>query len=110
MAAATVSNSKSLTAAPFFIRQHTFSSMTSDQKETLTHGGPSGATAFKVEYQVTTRPTSGDTLNMEWSASDTDNDTVTLRFYAEQGGDLAGAVVDVLVYWLDQASGGITVS
>lgn len=84
------------------------SGLTSGSPENVLHGGPSGASAVRVDFVVDTRPTDGSVVGMAWEdANDsTSNNTASLRFYSTSG-DLTGAVVKVFFTFRDAASGGI---
>ena len=75
----------------------------------MAHGGPSGATPYKVSHTVTTAPTSQDPIGMSWESSSTTANTVSVRFTVPQGGDITSAVVKVYVTFKDGAAGGIAV-
>jgi hypothetical protein len=103
MAAATVADKTDRQNWPMLVRSFELSVMTSDQQEVVTHGGPL-ATPETVSFYVTTRPTDGSQISMEWVSSSTANGTVTLRFYSDGLGDLTGAVVRVHLTFLDHAA------
>jgi|TARA_Y100000310_G_scaffold222159_1_gene223828 hypothetical protein len=84
------------------------SSITADSVTTLSHGGPSGATPYKVTHTVVTAPTSRDPIGMSWEGSSTSNNTVDVRLSVPQGGDITAAVVKVYVAFKESASGGIS--
>ena len=85
-----------------------FSSITDASTTTVSHGGPSGATPYKVSHVVTTAPTSRDPIWMSWEASSTANNTIDVRFSVPQGGDITGAIVKLFVTFREAASGGIS--
>ena len=76
----------------------------------VSHGGPSGATVYKVSHEVTTLPTSKDVVHVAHvAASDsTTNNTARIVVDTTSGGDLTGAVVRVYFYFREAASGGIS--
>ncbi len=83
------------------------SGITASSLEAVAHGGPTGATPYKVTCNVTTQPTSQDPITLSWEGSSTSADTVSLRFLVPQGGDMTNAIVDVYVLFKDAASGGL---
>ena len=85
-----------------------FSSITDASTTTVSHGGPSGVTPYKVSHIVTTAPTSRDPVGMSWEATSTANNTIDVRFSVPQGGDITGAIVKMHVTFRDSASGGIS--
>lgn len=94
---------------PEIVTQFDCSSLVSDKIESLSHGGPTGATVSAVEFEITTRPTDGSQLSCEHvSASDsTTGNTIALRFWVQPGGSIDGAVVRVRVRFRAMASNSI---
>lgn len=111
MAAATISGQYDVTFPGFLVRKIVVSSMTADQLEDVAHGGPSGCKASFVLPIVTTRATSGDPVSVSWerAGDSTANNTIRVRASVPVGGDITGAVVDLYIFFVAQASGGITV-
>ena len=82
------------------------SALTSDQTEVLTHGGPA-MVPDRVEFRFTKAPTSLCSLTGFWlKASDTTT-TTSVKIVAEDGGDPAGAEVDVVITFYACKAGGI---
>ena len=106
---ATVSGNKGTLFGDVTETETTLSAITAGALIALSHGGPSGATPYKVSHVVTTAPTSQDPIGMSWESSSTSDNTVSIRFNVPQGGDITNAVVKVYVTFRDAASGGISV-
>lgn len=108
--AATKGITEVVSNCPYVIESTYYTTLEPGATVTHTHAGPSGVAPLKAECIVTERPTSRDVVSFAWdeSANDTTNNTVALQFDTTNGGDLAGAQVKVLIYFLDQASGGIS--
>jgi hypothetical protein len=80
--------------------------LTSDQTETLTHGGPA-MKPDEVMFRPTKAPTALCAVTPYWlQASDTTT-TSAVKFVAETGGDIAGAEFDVLFVFYACKDGGI---
>lgn len=111
MAAATIDAAETLCVTPFLIRRLQLSSLTSDQNEDVAHGGPSTVSPAFVIPLVSGGATDGSQVTGEWiKASDsTDNNTVRVKFRVAQDGDIAGAKGCVLVVFVAQAQGGLSV-
>lgn len=75
----------------------------------MAHGGPGGAEASRVTFNVKTQPTSQDPIAMSFESASTTANTVSVRFTVPQGGDMTGAVVEVYTQFKDAAGGGIAV-
>ena len=59
-----------------------------------------------VDFVVTTRPTDGSDVYMSWESTDAnteDDSEIDLRFRADAGGSLGGAVIKVMVKFLEAA-------
>lgn len=74
----------------------------------VAHGGPSGAECMMVTHEVTTRATSRDVIEVSHlRASDSaSGDTVAVAIDTTTGGNLAGAVVRLYLWFVESASGG----
>lgn len=77
----------------------TFSNITSDQWELLSYNYPDlpAAAPIYADFRVKTAPTNRCIIGMESDIilASAVNKTVYVRLYAETGGDLTGAVVDI---------------
>lgn len=106
MAAATATVAKEIRSIPHRVMEIQLSSLTSDQTESLTHGGP----AFKpdeVSFEMLTPPTALCAITpMRVTASDSTT-ICAVKFVAENGGDLAGAVYKVRMTFYSCKDGGI---
>lgn len=106
---ATVSGNKGTLFGDITETETTLSVITAGGLIAMSHGGPSGATPYKVSHAVTTAPTSQDPIGMSWESSSTSNNTVSIRFNVPQGGDITNAIVKVYVTFRDGAAGGLSV-
>lgn len=109
MAAATISKKNSIVGATRdVITEMQVSSMTSDQIETISHGGPDGVYPYKVELDVIVEPVSGP-VTMAWirASDDATNNTSNLRFSVPAGGDITSAVGLVRFYFKHSKSDGL---
>tara|TARA_R100000458_G_C8071944_1_gene110355 strand:+ start:218 stop:547 length:330 start_codon:yes stop_codon:yes gene_type:complete len=104
---ATASGNKGTLFGDITETETTLSSITAGALIAMSHGGPSGATPYKVSHTVTTAPTSQDPIGMSWESSSTSDNTVSVRFTVPQGGDITGAEVKVYVTFKDSAAGGL---
>lgn len=109
---ATESHRGCVLAWPFVVTETELSAITPGADIDLEHNGPSGAKPFKVEHEVIERPTSRDAVSFEHDRENdsTTNDTVRVSVDTTPGGSLIGAVVLVRTFFVEQASGGTTVS
>ena len=109
MAASIVENFP-IASTPRIITQTKLKTLVADAIENIAHGGPAGAKVQSVTMEVTTRPTDGSPVLMEWQEYNDSltNDTVALKFYTIPGGSLTGAIVRVNCVFGAVASGGIT--
>lgn len=115
MAAATVGKQRDLRSDPWFIREVEMSVLTSDQTENVANGSPTTATGVGISpelvtWEVITPPTVLCVFQMyRVVASDVtaSSPTCALKFVAEQGGDLVGAVVKVRFHFMEFKVGGI---
>jgi hypothetical protein len=82
------------------------SSLTSDQTETLTHGGPA-MKPDEVTFRVTKAPTALCAVAPYWLQASDSTTTSAVKFVAEAGGDIAGYEVDVLFTFYACKDGGI---
>lgn len=106
MAAATATVSKEVRSIPHRVQLITLSSLTSDQTETLTHGGPA-LKPDEVRFRVTQAPSSLCALTCYHLK---DNDTTTtcdVKVVTEAGGDIDGAEVEVEMVFYSAKAGGI---
>jgi hypothetical protein len=107
MAAANVSGSRIVLHTPFIVHEWTLDTMTADQAEVLSHTMTGVSPSF-VTACVTTQATDESLVHIDWTASDTSANTVTVKTRVENGANIAGAVVKVWAIFLSAASGGIT--
>ena len=110
--AATISSQENVTfGQQFLIRRIHCTSMTSDLLENIAHGGPAGAKVAFVHGLCTVSAIGNDPVSTEWiKASDSlVNDTVAVKFKVPAGGAILDAEVDLYVFFVEQASGGIVV-
>lgn len=92
-------------AIPFCITKIDCTGFTAGAPETISHLGPSGVTADKVELVLTTGPTDGSTCQLIWLSSSTTNNTVTFKVNCT--GSMDGAVGYVVCTFYAQASAGL---
>jgi hypothetical protein len=104
--AATV-NGKSTVTMPY-VYKWDLSSLTSDQLETLTYSDFTTLTPVFVTFCTTTQATDHSAISMDWTATTASSSQINVRFKAENGGSLSGAVVRVLAFFAESASGGIS--
>lgn len=114
MAAATVSKQNDFRADPWYYREVQMSVLTSDQSEDVANGSPTTTTGVGVSpqlvgWEVITPPTVLCVFQMyrDTANDSTTNNTCRLKFVAEGGGDLTGAVVRVRFQYLNMKVGGI---
>lgn len=105
--AATIAN-ELIQDFPNFMQQSTLSTLVTGDSFTIDLLGPSGRAPYKVDFMVTTKPTSGDDVRMTWQSSSTSANTITVFSDSEGGGSLDGAVVKAIIEWHGVASGGIS--
>jgi len=94
---------------PYLVRSVQLSTIVPNASLDLTHGGPSGASPMAVGYDVLTEATSGDPVVAieHYPLLDVpDSGTTRLKIKTVGGGDLTGAVIRVLLYFVDRAAGG----
>ena len=104
---ALASSSKVISGVPFLITELSLSTIVAGKSETVSHGGPSGATPLMVLHTVSTRPTDCSVVDFAWTGSSTSGNTVSLTLDTVPGGSLTGAVVKVFCLFSEQASGGV---
>lgn len=93
---------------PYVCHEFEVSSITSGESVTVTHGGPTGFKAAKVEFECVTPPTALHLMGgYHVKASDTTTATI-VKFLSELGGDPDGAVWRVRIYFYGGKSGGIS--
>ncbi len=105
--AATVDGKRTVLAAPFGIYEWQLSALTSDALETLTFSDYTGQTPDRVDFFVTTQADDHSDISMDWVSTTASSSQVGVRFKAENGGDLTGAVVKVWAYFFAMGQGGI---
>ena len=106
MAAATASVAAERRSIPHREMVVKLSSLTSDQTEVVTHGGPA-MVVDNVTFEWTKAPTALCAITGYWlKASDTTT-TTSVKFVTESGGDPAGAECDVIFTFYACKAGGI---
>ncbi len=108
MAATVVSTGSSKEMDPYYVLEFDISTLTSMETVSITHGGPTQYRPDKVEVEWYTPPDAMCVLG--WTrVRASDSTTVTaLKFVAEVGGDLTGAVARVRLTWYGGKGGGIS--
>lgn len=92
---------------PYSVREFDLTSMTSDETITVTHGGPTGFRAVKVEFEWRVPPTILCSATAYHVAASDTTTTLSLKVVTD-GGDLTGATLRVRAYWYGGKSGGLT--
>jgi len=105
---ALASSSKVINGVPFLITELSLSTIVAGKSESVSHGGPTGATPLMVLHTVSTRATDGSVVDFAWTATSTSGDTVSVTLDTVPGGSLTGAVVKVYCLFSEQGSGGIS--
>jgi hypothetical protein len=69
---------------------------------------PTGVLPDSISLEVLTRPTSRNPVHLSsWSANNSTNQ-ITVVLDSSFGGDLTGAIVRLIIRWIDQGGGGLT--
>jgi hypothetical protein len=104
--AATVTTAVADRMEPNLVMVVQVSSITSDETVSITHGGPA-VVPTKVEIEWTTPPTAL-CCAQGYHVSASDSTTLcVVKFVAETGGDLSGAVAKVRMHFYGSAAGGL---
>lgn len=106
--AATVNYSRPYMADPHMVQQVQLSSVVAGQSEDVAHGGPTGKKCSFIEMFVVTPPTAPCTFQLYHDPANdsTANDTARVKIVAEDGGDLAGLVVNLHIHFKHFKTGG----
>jgi hypothetical protein len=107
---ATTTAAIALSSQPYLVTTVQVSSITAGEDLNLSHGGPSGVRPSFVLWELVERPTSRHAVCVEVDRDNdnTTNNTARVAIDTEVGGDLAGAVVRFIFFFLSQATGGTT--
>lgn len=106
MAAATATVAREIRMIPHHHMLVKLSSMTSDQTETVTHGGPA-VKADEVRFRVTKAPTALCALSCYHIKANDTTTTCDVKICTEDGGDIAGAEVEIEFVFYGCKAGGI---
>ena len=107
--AMTVTDKGIVVQTPFHVHKLSLSTIQAGAKVTCTHTGPTDVAPIGVEMaRITTRPTSGCPVTLQWVGASAGDNTVDIVLDTEIGGDLTGAVVEVLITFAAHATGGLT--
>lgn len=106
MAAATATVAREIRMIPHHHMLVKLSSMTSDQTEVVTHGGPA-MVVDEVRFRITKAPTALCAVSCyHLKASDTTT-TSSVKICTEDGGDIAGCEVEIEFVFYGCKAGGI---
>jgi hypothetical protein len=95
---------------PFTVMKVKLTTIEPGETVDVSHGGPTGCNVAWLQHEVVVEATSGDpVVSVEHIvASDSlSSDTARVRVKTVSGGDLTGCVVNLLFFFVEQASGGI---
>lgn len=108
MAATVVSTGSCKEMEPYYVLEFDCSTLTSNEIVSITHAGPTQYRPDKVEVEWYTAP-DAPCASSWYRVRASDSSTVTaMRFVAEAGGDLTGAVARVRLTWYGGKGGGIS--
>src|SRR3990167_1834904 len=107
LANATLDSTRIWSEGQLTVVEKTLSALTSAALVTLpVSDGFSNLAPRHVDFVVTTRPTDGSDVYMSWESTDAnteDDSEIDLRFRADAGGSFGGAVIKVMVKFLEAA-------
>jgi hypothetical protein len=107
--AMTVADKGVVVQTPFHVHKLSLSTIQAGARVTCTHTGPTDVRPVDVRLgEITTRPTSGCPVFLQWVGTSASANTVDIVLDTEIGGDLTGAVVEVLIMFAAHATGGLT--
>lgn len=106
---ATVSSAVPLYNWPVLVHSVQVSAIVPDEDLDIAHGGPAGAKVGWMQWELIERPTTKDVVCVEYDSDNNSlvNDTARVAIGTTAAGDLTGAVVRLLFFFVEQASGGI---
>lgn len=82
----------------------TLSGLTAGLTANVPHNGTSGVAAHKVDFMVTTEPTDGSEVSLNYVSTDTTNDELDVKFGVPAGGSMDGCILELFAYWREGAA------
>lgn len=110
--AASVASAVNVTSFPWAVTTVEVSSAEPGVDLNISHGGPTGVQPSFMIWELVERPTDHSVVFVEADRENdnTSNNTSRVAIDTTPTGDLSGAVIRLVFFFVNQASGGITVS
>ena len=109
LANATVNSTKKWSEGQLTVLEYTLSGLTGGALATIpVTDAFTSIPPKRVDFYVTTKPTDGSDIYMSWESTDANtisDSEVDLRFKADGGGSLSGAIIKVQFKFLDSGYG-----